>query len=201
MGSLEIGHGGRCGWCSRELLKGQFPGTLLGHHTSVTTPVDYHHDQLSHPFFRLRILVRFFGRRSIAYRWHDGPQPLRYRYNARRQDLFFLAGQVSTRVRPQHRIWTKPDEGISSPFGLVSVSAFSAVRDDGGAAESRGIWHTSRKGSTTTTPPMSVLFNPCRPVLVAQCCPGLGVRHRMTKIPAFPPVSALLAVEQIVRCE
>lgn len=77
---------------------------------------------------------------------------------------FLWAGQVSTRVpnegRPQHRIWTKPDEGISSPFGLVSVSAFSAV----GMMEvlqSHGRCGTPRK-ALTTAPPISVLFNPCR---------------------------------------
>lgn len=130
----------------------------------MTTQVDHHvHDQLSHPSFQVRILVRFLRRRSIAYRWHDVPQ-LFATVPMLGAKIFSLAGQVSTRVpnegRPRHRIWTNPDEGISSPFGLVSVSAFSAV----GMMEvlqSHGRCGTPRK-ALTTAPPMSVLFNPCR---------------------------------------
>lgn len=36
--------------------------------------------------------------------------------------------------------------------------------------------------------------SPSTRVVVAHSCPGLGVRQLMTKIPTFPPVSALLAV-------
>lgn len=36
--------------------------------------------------------------------------------------------------------------------------------------------------------------SPSTRVVVAQSCPGLGVRQLMTKIPTFPPVSAFLAV-------
>lgn len=131
------------------------PWNNTEHGASVTTQVDHHvHDQLSHPSSSVFLSASSGGAASRI----DGTMSpsLSATIPMLGAKIFSLAGQVSTRVpvggRPQHRIWTKADERSQRFFGCGGWMEVLLT-------ESREMWHTPPKASTTT-PPMSVLLQP-----------------------------------------